>query len=177
MDTINKPTNSRKISEPVRASAQSQQSHQATTQTKYKTSKTIKSKLLMIVMVFVIIAGVACGVYCFTNRHKLAGVDPNKYQAVFLTNGQVYFGRVSRASRDTVRITDIYYLQVQQSVQGQDSKDAGNKPKADTSLIKLGSELHGPDDAMYVPKSQILFWENLKGDGKVVDAIKNYQKK
>lgn len=125
----------------------------------------------------IFLALIAFGVWGFTNRHKLAGVDPNKYQAVFLTNGQVYFGRVSRASRDTVRITDIYYLQVQQSVQGQDSKDADSKPKADTSLIKLGSELHGPDDAMYVPKSQILFWENLKGDGKVVDAIKNYQKK
>ena len=40
---------------------------------------------------------------------------------------------------------------------------------------ELGGELHGPEDVMYVSREQVLFWENLKDDGKVATAIKDYQ--
>jgi hypothetical protein len=39
----------------------------------------------------------------------------------------------------------------------------------------LGSELHGPEDKMSVSSEQVLFWENLKNDSKVVQAIHKYQ--
>jgi hypothetical protein len=103
--------------------------------------------------------------------------DSGKYQALFLTNGQVYFGKLSNVGGDYVRLTDIYYLQVQQAVQPTDpnKKEDGASPQ--TSLVKLGEELHGPQDEMLVSKDQVLFWENLKDDGKVVKAIKDNQAK
>ena len=42
-------------------------------------------------------------------------------------------------------------------------------------LVKLGAELHGPEDAVFIEKSQVLFWENMKDSSKVLEAIKQYQ--
>lgn len=97
-------------------------------------------------------------------------VSSNKYQAVFLTNGQVYFGKIVGMNSDTVTLKDIYYLQ--QGVQNQEKKDDKTAAQTQLQLTKLGKELHGPDDVMYVERSQLLFWENLKDDSEVVKNIK-----
>ena len=85
----------------------------------------------------------------------------------------MYFGKVSNVNSDYVDLGDIYYLQVQQSVQPDANKNASNDPQV--SLAKLGSELHGPEDQMKISRDQILFWENLKDNSKVVEAIKKNQ--
>lgn len=102
-----------------------------------------------------------------------SAVKTKQYQAVFLTNGQVYFGKVSHVDKSYVKVTDIYYLQVQQTVQPKDATAAANNQQV--SLAKLGGELHGPEDVMYVSRQQVLFWENLKTDGKVAKAISDYR--
>jgi hypothetical protein len=98
-------------------------------------------------------------------------VKGNQYQALFLTNGQVYFGKLGSVDDKYVKLNDIYYLQVQQTVQP-DEKKATDSSNPQVSLAKLGSELHGPEDVMYVNREQVLFWENIKDDSKVVQAIK-----
>lgn len=60
-------------------------------------------------------------------------------------------------------------------------KDSGknisdSSAKSDVNLVKLGEELHGPNDRMKINKSQILFTESLRDDSKVVKAIGNYKK-
>ena len=102
-------------------------------------------------------------------KSEMKAVKKDQYQAVFLTNGQVYFGKVAEMNNKSIKLTNIYYLQVQQSVQPEEKKDG----QAQISLAKLGDELHGPEDTMYIAKDQMLFWENLKDSGKVVQAIKN----
>lgn len=102
-----------------------------------------------------------------------SSINTNQYQALFLTNGQVYFGKLSNVDDKYVKLTDIYYLQVQQAVQPADKK-AAEQPQV--SLAKLGSELHAPEDAMMVNRDQVLFFENLKDDGKVVKAIRENTK-
>jgi len=105
-----------------------------------------------------------------------SGVETGKYQALFMTNGQVYFGKLAKLGGDYSELTDVYYLQVQQPVQpAAENKDAAQQPQV--SLTKLGNELHGPTDKMHVSKEQILFWENLKDDSTVVKAIKEYKAK
>jgi len=102
-------------------------------------------------------------------------VNSKQYQAVFLANGQVYFGKLKHVNGNYVQLSDIYYLQVQQSVQPDAAKTDQNK-QPQVSLAKLGNELHGPEDSMYISRDQVLFWENLKEDGKVTQAIKNNSK-
>jgi len=92
-------------------------------------------------------------------------IDKSKFQAVFLTNGQVYFGNVVTANRGFVDLKNIYYLSVNQQVQPKDNKDSS------VSLVKLGCELHGPVDEMMINRDQVTFWENLRTDGQVSQAI------
>ena len=93
-------------------------------------------------------------------------VDGNKYQAVFLTNGQVYFGHIKEANRDYAMLSDIYYLRVSEQLQ-----PPSQQPQTSINLVKLGSEIHGPEDSMYVPKGQIIFWENMRDDSPVTQVI------
>ncbi|MDB5187324.1 MAG: hypothetical protein JWM07_796, partial [Candidatus Saccharibacteria bacterium] len=74
---------------------------------------------------------------------------------------------------DYLTLTNIYYLQVQQTVQPADANAAVNQ--GETQLVKLGNELHGPQDSMRISDKQVLFWENLKADSKVSQAISNYK--
>ncbi len=130
-----------------------------------------------VLLAFGLLAG---GVYAWKQSHEgsLSGVDAAKYQALFLTNGQVYFGKLSQSDSKTVHLSDIYYLQVQQAVQPKpDQPAASNAQDQKLSLAKLGGELHGPEDNMYVDRSQVLFWENLKDKSKVTQAIKDYKNK
>ncbi|HSX14582.1 MAG TPA: hypothetical protein VLE72_01570 [Candidatus Saccharimonadales bacterium] len=127
---------------------------------------------LLIVVSILVIA--AMGIKIFFVRQVGRDVKKSQYQALFLTNGQVYFGKLSRADDSYVKLTDIYYLQTQPS---QPAAGSNSTQTQQLSLAKLGNELHGPEDVMYVAKSQVLFWENLKNDGKVVTAIHDSQKK
>lgn len=104
--------------------------------------------------------------------------DQAKYQAVFLTNGQVYFGKMASHNLSYIELTDIYYLQVKpvlQQGEGENSKNNQAQQQTELSLVKLGNELHGPQDRMMLNKDQVVFIEDLKDDSKVTDAIKRYQ--
>ncbi|MFA5165974.1 MAG: hypothetical protein WC449_01555 [Candidatus Paceibacterota bacterium] len=108
------------------------------------------------------------GLYFVWNN--ISFVRNDAYQSVFLTNNQVFFGKVTYADSQYVVLSDVYYLQVPEALQ----KEATDQ---NLVLIKRGSELHGPKDSMKINKSQIIFIEEIKDDGKVAQAIKDYKAK
>jgi len=122
-----------------------------------------------IVIILVIIA-VILGWKFFGNRPggDLFTEVSADYQAVFLTNNQVYFGKLAGQNDNYAILTDIFYLQVNQPLQP-------SQPNPNVSLIKLGSELHGPADRMEINRDQILFIETLKADSQVVKGIEKYK--
>jgi hypothetical protein len=131
-----------------------------------------------IVSLVVLLALIIAGLWIWQSKAANAdntNIDANKYQAVFMTNGQVYFGHLASLGGEYVELTDIYYLQVQQDVQP--SGNNVNNSNSKVSLTKLGSELHGPTDKMNIAKDQVLFWEDLKDDSSVVKAIHDHQNK
>ncbi|MFH1583109.1 MAG: hypothetical protein ABIB72_02195 [Candidatus Falkowbacteria bacterium] len=102
--------------------------------------------------------------------------DFSRYQAVFLSNGQVYFGKVTDANIQTLVLENIYYLRSAGNLQTSDANNSTTTPATDNfSLVKLGNELHGPEDKMSINLSQVLFVEDLKVDSKVVEAIRAYE--
>lgn len=101
-------------------------------------------------------------------------VNKDGYQAVFLDNGQVYFGKIESINNTQITLTNIYYLRVNQGVTSSQLNDPNGLN--DVSLVKLGNELHGPEDVMYIERKEASFWENLKDDSQVVKAIKEYEK-
>lgn len=100
-------------------------------------------------------------------------IKTDKYQAVFLNSqdGQVYFGKLSVYNRSLYRLSDIFYVRVEQPIQ---PEGANQQQQANISLAKLGNELHGPEDEMFISKDKVLYWENLKDDGQVKKAIQDF---
>jgi hypothetical protein len=151
---------------PVQAPA-----HQSGAPKKNKMKSRVALKVVAIVIVVVaILAGL--GVYAMNNRGIASNIDTSKYQAVFLNSadGQVYFGKLTILDKDYYQLTDIYYVRVEQV-----QPDTNEQAQQNISLAKLGSEIHGPQDTMFINKDHVLFWENLKDDGQVVKAIVEYQ--
>ena len=96
--------------------------------------------------------------------------DSSRWQAVFLTDGQVYFGKLRNHNDRFALLDKVYYLKFSQGLQ----QSYGNNPgSSQLNLIKLGGEAHGPENRMYISKDQILFIENLKENSAVVQAILN----
>lgn len=137
---------------------------------------------LLVVIILVLVAG-----YCvdrYTNidlfgQNRSSAVATNvtysadNYYAVFLSNGQVYFGKITASGDKYTTIEDIYYIQVSQPLQ--QVTPPGTEPQQQLSLVKLGQEIHGPKDFMQVNNEHIIFTEELKADGKVVEAITAYK--
>lgn len=138
--------------------------------------KKLKLKLISLIAGAVVLLGLlVLGGWFVYSSSTAATIDKTKYQAVFFTNGQVYFGKLQTINNGYMRLSDIFYLQAQNTeADSQNPQETSNK-SSDVQLIKLGNEVHGPDDEMIISKDQILFFENLKKDGKVTDSIKQYQ--
>lgn len=97
-----------------------------------------------------------------------------EWQAIFLNDGQVYFGKVIKKDNDVLALEEIYYLQNPGALQ--QGENNLNEKKGEINLIKLGNEIHGPTDQMQINWKNVLFVENLKQDSKIVNAIENYKK-
>jgi hypothetical protein len=88
-------------------------------------------------------------------------IDRGAYQAVFLTNGATYFGKLQAQGDDWFLLSDVFYLSA--------SEQSG------TQLIKRGSEAQGPKEPMIISRVQVLFIENLKDDSDIVALIKKFK--
>lgn len=140
--------------------------------------KKSKQKLIAIgVGVVLAVVVVLFSGWFFYRSSTAATIDSGKYQAVFFTNGQVYFGKLNQVNANYFKLTDVFYIQAQEAdtdtANSENPQETSNN-STDIRLIKLGSEVHGPDDEMIISKDQVLFFENLKKDGKVSDSITKY---
>lgn len=123
--------------------------------------------IVVLVVIFLLFKGVVGGGKKTENNVA--------WQAVFLSDGQVYFGKVVSQDKSEVILQNIYYLQTPGSLQ--QGGDNLNKQKGEISLIKLGGEIHGPQDEMRINRSNVLFIEDLKDDSQVAEAIKRHEGK
>ncbi len=151
---------------------------------KQDTKRTFGSLATVVVLVLTLAVLVTSGVFGYQALQKAGStvsgdVQEDRFQAVFLTNGQVYFGKLSNVEGNYIKLKNIYYLQVQQAVQPSTSNPEQQSDTSDSqvSLTKLGKELHGPTDQMFISRSEVLFWENLEKDSTVVKAIADYENK
>ncbi len=157
-----------------RVSSQTSGAGDSSTSKKHKGPKGLMKVVMvgMVVSMALLISAVMALVFFgrSTGEEKLIKTD--KYQAVFLNDqsGQVYFGKLSVVNARFYQLTDIFYVRVEQV-----QPDTGDTAAQNISLAKLGSELHGPEDEMFISRDKVLFWENLKEDGKVVKAIVDFK--
>ena len=85
-----------------------------------------------------------------------------EYQAVFLDNGQAFFGKIENAGSPYPLLRDVFY------VQSQVNKETS---QINSILIKRGKEWHGPD-VMYINANHIILIEPVSPDSWVAQLIK-----
>ena len=88
------------------------------------------------------------------------------------------------ADSDEPRLTDVFSLNVtiaeDRNRPAAESGDEGATveqpaPQTDFELIKLTDQFQAPTDLLVLSRNKILFWEPLKSDSRVVEAIKKYK--
>jgi len=140
-------------------------------------SKTFRNVLILVIILPLIVGGIY---YSFkAPRKSLSGVrvqqtakskqenQPQKRQAVFLTNGQVYFGFVLDADKPIVTIKDAYAVKADDLLPTDETNE-----KRQIIMTKTSNELHNPEDAMYVNRDHILFYQTISDQSKVNETIK-----
>ena len=129
-----------------------------------------------ILILFVIILGAVGWFYSDSGGSTDVGdsddtttpISSGEYQAVFLDNGQVYFGKLEQSAGEFYELTDVYYMR---------TGSAALDEISNLSLTKLGNEAHGPEDKMLINTDHIIFIEDMKSDSKVVEAINAHKRK
>lgn len=108
-------------------------------------------------------------IFLLLSSYKFRNVRPDSdtYQAVFLTNSQVYFGKLA-VYKSQYALSDVYYIQ------GNTDPRVANK---NIKLIKFGEELHGPKDQIVFERNQVLFWQDMKTDSVIMKGIQEYKEK
>ncbi len=85
-----------------------------------------------------------------------------EYQAVFLDNGQVFFGKMENSGAAYPLLRNVYYIGRQASPDGKQVKNI---------LVKRGNEWHGPE-YMYLNRQHIVVIEPVSPTSRVAQLIK-----
>ena len=142
-----------------------------------KAHRSSKKKFIIpIILVVALLVGAATW-FMFGRNTTSSAIDGSKYQAVFFTNGQVYFGKLTDLNGEYLRLTNVFYPQEKNAAEDESLQSTSQQNANDIELIKLGNEIHGPSDEMLIAKEQVLFFENLKPDGTVSKTISDFEKK
>lgn len=127
-------------------------------------------KLTALVAVAILIA---VGAWWLLAPHNQQRIADDRYQAVFLDDGKVFFGKLQNTDGHFLTLRDAYYTQTPASV----SDDNTSLQTADQiNLVKVGEEVYGPENSMAIRTDQVLFWQNLTADSQVAEAIRSQDK-
>lgn len=89
--------------------------------------------------------------------------DLSAYWAVTLDTDQVFYGKLKKGS-PYLEIREAFYYQP-----GIRAASQGN-----IRIIKVGTELHGPEDRVMINKSHVVTTQQLTPESKIVQAIDQY---
>ena len=133
--------------------------------------KTMIENKNKIVFGCLILAVVLIAIFILWPRSDLPS-DLSAYQAVFLSDGQVYFGHLESYNSRFFLLTGVYYLKYSNLIQQNSATSDSADKSQNLNLIKLGAEVHGPQSSIYIDKSKVTFIENLKDSSQVVQIMK-----
>lgn len=114
------------------------------------------SKLNKILIALVIVLAVTLGLLLYWQK-----VGPSdQYYAVYLTSGDLYFGKLSRFP--SLTLSDVWFIQ-------RNSQDSQNP----YSLSQFKKAFWGPGDIMDLSEKEVVWTVKLRDDSPILDLIKN----
>lgn len=149
-------------------------------------------KIILYLCVVICLAAAFVGAMSFWGtRNTMAahfGSSKKSWQAVYMTDGKVYYGHVGRLKEDFVELNDVYYIKVRTTYQEQKKNSAPNEEKSKSekdselvptvlrTLAKPSVELPGPEDRMIINRDHIFYWQTLRPDSQIVQTIERFKK-
>ena len=113
----------------------------------------VRRVVLWLIALALLAAAVYVGRGIFNRAPAAADqIDHGAYQAVFLTTGQAFYGKLTIPDADTYLLSDVYYIVPNDTAQ---------------RLVKRGTEVFGPREPMVIEARQVLFFENIRDDSDV----------
>ena len=115
-----------------------------------------------LILGWIVAAALGLLIAASTDLSALPFTGNEKISAVFLLDGQAYFGRLHDVPwSSTVSLSEVYYFD-----------DARQAPTdLAVALVRRGSELHQPADGMQIRREKILAIERVSLDSAVGRAI------
>lgn len=116
---------------------------------------------VLAVFVVLVAAGVWAGLWLVSLSRPANPAGPSPYTAVYMTTGDVYFGKFSSFPKP--RMTDVWFLQ----------RSAGQDNQPQYGIVPFGNAFWGPVNEVNLNANQILFWASLRNDSQVVKVLQN----
>lgn len=142
-----------------------------TRQVRTPSIKRSRMKSLGLALVSILAVGLLGLIAWYTLRPSAQPLNANQYQVVYLTGGQMFFGKLQNTDGDYLYMKSPYTAQ--STTASADDKTKAAEPT--TTLLRVKDQLYGPDDTVAVKSSQVVFWQNLRDDSKVTQALKSKQ--
>ncbi len=130
---------------------------------------TLKKPYLIVLVAAVVAIAFIATVSVLKYRQSSMQIDSSAYQVVSLVNGQTYFGHLKNTNGDYLYLDSPY---IEQTTQPQEKNEDGSAKPAQTMLVRVKDQVYGPQDSIAIKSSQVAFWQNLRDDSKVSQAIK-----
>ncbi len=127
--------------------------------------KIINKKIIIYVLIVILVLAAAYFSYAWGKKTWPFGGE-DKYQAVRLISGDIYYGHLSRCP--SLKLTDVYFVQEVPAAK------EGEQPTP--QLVPFSSLFFAPKDEMHLAKSQILWWADLQKDSQILKTIKEIKK-
>lgn len=114
------------------------------------------SKLNKVLIIFIVILALALALLLYW---QLVGFS-DQYYAVYLTTGDLYFGKLSRFP--SLTLSNVWFIQ-------RNSQDSQNP----YSLSQFKKAFWGPGDVMDLSEKEIVWTVKLRDDSPILDMMKN----
>ncbi len=143
------------------------------TEPKHTTGKGRAVKVVLIILVFmVIVAFIGISLWqdgTFRNISQSIRFK-SSYQAIFLSNGQLYFGKITEITNEYIMMDSPHFLQLAQ----EPGEQVEPEVQPEMKLISIKDEFHKPKDFVMIEKSSVIFIEELRDVSQIADAIENF---
>lgn len=119
-------------------------------------------KKLLIILILIVIVILVIGIWLGSSLLSAKNpAGPSEYSAVYLTTGDIYFGKLSWFPWP--HLENVWFLQ--RSVNQQNQAQLGVAP--------FTSAFWKPIDEVYLNPKQIIFWTYLRNDSQLAQALAN----
>lgn len=127
--------------------------------------KMTRKQLISAIVTLIIVAGVIAGLYWYNHRNDQVIMN-DRYQVIYLLTGQVYFGKLQSITGEYLTLKNVYTLE----------NNTAEANANDTNILQVSRQVYGPEDSMAIRADQVQFWQNLRSDSKVAQAIDSVNK-